>query len=84
MTKPTYNIALEAEPKSDDINVIVKGLLDFNRVCTGGETPQYLLATVRNDKGAVIGGLLAATYLGWLLIHSVWLPQGIARLRLRH
>jgi GNAT superfamily N-acetyltransferase len=75
MTKPTHQIALETEPKGDDMNVIVKGLLDFNRLRTGGETPEYLLVTVRNEEGAVIGGLLGATYLGWILIHSVWLPE---------
>jgi hypothetical protein len=70
-----YNIALEAEPKASDINLIVKGLMEFNRLQTGGATPEYLLATVRNSEGVVVGGLLGATYLGWLQIHSVWLPE---------
>jgi GNAT superfamily N-acetyltransferase len=34
-----------------------------------------LLVTVRDDQGVVVGGLLGATYLGWLQIHSVWLPD---------
>jgi GNAT superfamily N-acetyltransferase len=71
----TYNIALEAEPKASDINVIVRGLMEFNRLQTGGASPEYLLATVRNSQGEVVGGLLGATYLGWLQIHSVWLPD---------
>jgi hypothetical protein len=71
----TYNIGLEAEPKASDINLIVKGPMEFNRLQTGGATPEYLLATVRNDQGLVVGGLLGATYLGWLQIHSVWLPD---------
>ena len=70
-----YSIALEADPKASDMNIVIKGLGEFNRRETGGATPEYLLATVRNDQGAVVGGLLGATYLGWLQIHSVWLPD---------
>jgi ribosomal protein S18 acetylase RimI-like enzyme len=71
----TYSIALEAEPKASDMSLIVKGLAEFNRLQTGGATPEYLLVTVRNDLGVVVGGLLGATYLGWLQIHSVWPPD---------
>ena len=70
-----YNITLEAEPQPADMSAIVKGLAEFNREHTGGATPEYLLATVRNDEGTVVGGLLGATYLGWLQVHSVWLPD---------
>ncbi len=70
-----YNVALEAEPKAGDMNLIVKGLMEFNQLQTGGAAPEYLFATVRNDRGIIIGGLLGATYLGWLQIHSVWLPD---------
>jgi GNAT superfamily N-acetyltransferase len=71
----TYSIALEEEPKAGEMNLIVKGLAEFNRQRTGGAAPEYLFATVRNDQGAVVGGLLGATYLGWLQVHSVWLPD---------
>lgn len=70
-----YRIALEAKPKSSDMNIVIKGLGEFNRQQTGGATPEYLLATVRNDLGEVVGGLIGATYLGWLQIHAVWLPD---------
>lgn len=71
----THSIALEAEPKAGDMSFIVKGLAEFNRLQTGGAMPEYLLVTVRNDQGVVVGGLLGATYLGWLQIHAVWLPD---------
>lgn len=73
----TYDIALEAEPKPSDITAVVKGLAEFNQAHTGGAMPQHLLATVRDGQGAVVGGLFGATYLGWLQIHSVWLPDGL-------
>lgn len=73
----TYRIALEADPQPSDMSAIVKGLDEFNREQTGGAIPEYLLAPVRNEQGAVIGGLLGATYLGWLQVHSVWLPDAL-------
>jgi GNAT superfamily N-acetyltransferase len=73
----THNIALEAEPKAGDINAIVKGLTEFNSLQTNGSMPEYLLATVRDDAGVLMGGLLGATYLGWLQVHSIWLPEAL-------
>ena len=71
----TYKVALEAEPKASDMNAIVQGLLAFNSQRTDGATPKYLVVTVRDSGGAVVGGLVGATYLGWLQVHAVWLPE---------
>ena len=71
----TYNVTLEAEPKAGDMNAIVQGLLSFNSQHTGGAAPQYLVVTVRDDNNAVVGGLVGATYLGWLQVHALWLPE---------
>ena len=42
---------------------------------TGGAEIQYLLVTVRDGDKAVVGGLVGATYLGWLQVHALWLPD---------
>lgn len=73
--KKIHQIALEAEPKLADMNTIVQGLVAFNRQHADNAMPDYLLVTVRNDAGEVVGGLLGATYLGWLQVQSVWLPD---------
>lgn len=72
-----YSITLEAEPKDSDINAVVMGLAEFNRMQTGAGMPEYLLATVRDLEGTLVGGLLGAFYLGWLQIHSVWLADDL-------
>ncbi len=59
------------------MSTIVQGLMEFNRLQTGGAMPEYLVVTVRDDDGALVGGLVGATYLGWLQVHSVWLPDGL-------
>jgi hypothetical protein len=69
----TYQIILESEPNSNDINALVKGLTEFNASKTDGATYKYLFATVRDSEGTLAGGLLGATYLGWLQVQVVWL-----------
>ena len=72
-----HTVALEVDPKPGDMQAIVKGLVEFNTSQVGGETQQYLLATVRNPEGSLVGGLLAVTYLGWLHVQAVWLPESL-------
>jgi ribosomal protein S18 acetylase RimI-like enzyme len=72
-----HRIALESEPSPADMGAIVRGLAEFNRLNTGGQTPDYLLVTVRDGDGKVVGGLVGATYLGWLQVHSVWVPDAL-------
>jgi len=72
-----HAIQLEAELKPADMAVIVRGLTEFNARHSNGETPQYLFASVRDAAGTLVGGLVGATYLGWLQVHSVWLPDDL-------
>ena len=75
--KDEYLVAVEAEPKASDMSAIVKGLGEFNASKAGGDMPHYLLITVRDADGSVAGGLLGATYLGWLQVQAVWLPEAL-------
>lgn len=60
-----YQVKLEAEPNAGDMQALVKGLTAFNASQTNGDHPDYLLATVRDGEGALIGGLLGATCLAF-------------------
>jgi len=77
MDDGSFTIALEAEPRPADINTIIVGLTQFNAAQSAGETPQYLLVSIRNGAGAMVGGLFGATYLGWLQVQAVWLPEDL-------
>ena len=70
-----HKVTLEAEPDAGDMRVLIKGLSDYNAAHANGDTPNYLLATVRDKDGVLTGGLLGATYLGWLQIQVVWLDD---------
>jgi GNAT superfamily N-acetyltransferase len=72
-----HSINLETKPHPNDITAIVNGLAEFNRGQTGGAMPEYLLVTVRDAHGSVVGGLFGATYLGWLQVQCVWLPDAL-------
>ncbi len=72
-----HKITLEAEPQASDMHVLIKGLSDYNAAHANGDTPNYLLATVRDSDGKLTGGLLGATYLGWLQIQVVWLDDSL-------
>jgi GNAT superfamily N-acetyltransferase len=71
----TFEITLEPEPKPGDMKVIMAGLLNFNSLKTGGATLEHLLITVLDLEKTVIGGLIGCTYLGWLQVHALWLPD---------
>ncbi|MFC4526308.1 GNAT family N-acetyltransferase [Dyella halodurans] len=67
--------ALEDKPSGSDINAIVHGLLAFNQSHTNGATPEYLVATVRDGEGKLVGGVVAAAYVSWLQVSALWLQD---------
>ena len=69
------SIKLESEVESATVKVIADGLGAFNGSHTGGEKPQYLIVSLRDNAGAVVGGLVGATYLGWLHVNALWVPD---------
>ncbi len=70
-----YHMALETEPKSGDMKAIIQGLLSYNSHHTNGAAPNYIVITIRDAEKAVVGGLVGATYLGWLQVQALWLPE---------
>ena len=70
-----YQVTIEAEPDPDDMQALVQGLTEFNAAHLGGAVPEYLLVTVRDTGATLAGGLLGATYLGWLTIQVLWLSE---------
>lgn len=73
----THKVIMESEPSPGDMQLLVKGLTEFNASHANGDVPNYILATVKNSEGQMAGGLLGATYLGWLQIQVVWLDDSV-------
>lgn len=70
-------VSLDVEPDPEEINAIVAGLLAYNKAHTGDDAPAQLVVSLRDPDGALLGGLFGATYLGWLYVHSFWLPEAV-------
>ena len=49
----------------------------YNASKSDGDTPQYLFIAARDETGAVKGGLVGATYLGWLAVQMVSLDESL-------
>lgn len=73
----SYKVTVEAEPDGGDIAALVQGLTAFNAAHLDGEVPDYLLITIRDAEGALVGGLLGATYVQWLQIQVVWMEDAL-------
>lgn len=63
-----------AEAPHADRDVVLSGLLDFNRTRAGVESAP-LAVLVRDDAGAVVGGLVGSTMAAWLFVELLWLPE---------
>jgi ribosomal protein S18 acetylase RimI-like enzyme len=70
-----YLIEVQADLTPGDMNVMVKALSEFNASKVGGEMPRYLMITMRDKEQNLVGGLVGATYLGWLQVHTVWMSD---------
>jgi len=80
MGTPRHVVTLEDDPKPEDKDVVRGGLVEFNRERIDPaifESYKPLCLFVRDNKGAVLGGLLGLTYWGWLVIEILWLPESL-------
>ena len=69
-------IAIEP-PNNADMGVVMQQLTAYNASKAGGELPDYLFIAARDEAGAVRGGLVGATYLGWLSVQMVSLDESL-------
>jgi GNAT superfamily N-acetyltransferase len=70
-----YKINVESEPDSAEIAMVADRLAAYNASKANGEMPNYLFITIRGDDGSIVGGVVGATYLGWLQVHVVWVAD---------
>jgi GNAT superfamily N-acetyltransferase len=70
-----YQVVVESEPVQAEMGIILKGLSAYNASKANGDTPNYLFIAVRGADGSIAGGLVGATYLGWLQVLAVWIPD---------
>jgi GNAT superfamily N-acetyltransferase len=72
-----FAIELQTELKPGDMGAVIKGLTEYNASKANGDTPNYLVLIVRDKEQNVVGGLVGATYLGWLQVQAVWMSEAL-------
>lgn len=70
-------IVIEDGPDQAVMGDVITGLTMYNASHANGETPDYLVISVRDDAGTVQGGLVGATYLGWLTVQALWVADAL-------
>jgi ribosomal protein S18 acetylase RimI-like enzyme len=71
-------ISVENQADPQDVQTVERGLEAFNHAHTGvSSTFERISIFVRDDDGAIQGGLLGGTYWGWLYISIVWLHDEV-------
>lgn len=68
-------IAVTATPTPDELATISTGLSAFNDSDVGPANRIPLAVLVRDDAGAVTGGLSGYTAWGWLYVQWLWLDE---------
>ena len=69
-------IEIEA-PQPADMNAVAMQLAAYNASKADGEMPDYLFIAVRDETGAIRGGVVGGTYLGWLNIQVFTLDESL-------
>lgn len=72
-----YQVVVESKPDSADMVAVINGLTAYNASQADGDTPNYLFIALRDADGGVAGGLIGATYLGWLQVQAVWMDEAL-------
>ncbi|HEX5725526.1 MAG TPA: GNAT family N-acetyltransferase [Longimicrobiaceae bacterium] len=55
-----------------EVKAVVDGLDAYNRSCVGPEDGTPLRLFLRDEQGAVAGGLLAYALFGWMFVQILW------------
>ena len=69
-------IEVTAAPSASDREAVLGGLLAFIRAKTD-QVPVPLAVLVRDEAGAVMGGLTGRTTAAWLYVELFWLPEAL-------
>ncbi len=74
----SYTVTLEETPDPADARFVFERLLEFNRSRIGiDDGHRRLTVFVRDEAGAIVGGLLGDTFWGWLYVSILWIDESL-------
>ena len=68
-------LSVTAAPTPAEMATIGEGLAGFNEADAGPANRETLAVLLRDDAGAIVGGLLGYTAWGWLYVQWLWLSE---------
>jgi len=70
-----HKIEVTASPSKDEVDIIGTGLAAFNEADVGPADRVPLAVLVRDDAGAIVGGISGYTAWGWLYLQWLWIAE---------
>jgi len=75
--KSTTGVSFDTAPDADAIQYVREGLTAYNRSQAVDAGVQSVTIVLHDSTGRVVGGLLGATYWGWLVVEVLWVSEGL-------
>lgn len=72
---PILQLTEEPDASEDDRSAVSQGLRDFDHRYMPRSDSQPLTLFLRDESGAILGGLLASTRWHWLLVDKLWVTD---------
>ncbi len=72
---PNLTITSEPEGPLEDLNTLVRGLSEFNHGVVPFEKGASVRLFLRDEGGAIAGGLFAEVYMGWMYVRILWISD---------
>lgn len=66
---------MEQEPAPADVQFINERLREYNLLYAEDDGHRPLAVFLRDEDGAIAGGLVGGTYWGWLHIEALWIRE---------
>ena len=68
-------LSIEAQPSPADVDAVVAGLRAYNVAHVGDAAYTPLQILLRDESGAIVGGLIGDAAYGWLFVRFLWLAD---------
>jgi GNAT superfamily N-acetyltransferase len=76
MTRPSAaTISVEPDARAEDVRAVEAGLRAFNVAHIGDPAEEPVRVFLRDERGAVVGGLLGHIKWRWLYVSKLWVSE---------
>lgn len=73
----TYKITRETDAKPEDIETLIDGLRNYNQTQISDQRRETLTFFLRDDAGAIVGGVHGNSGWNWLYISILWVSETV-------